>query len=528
MDDEKGIVDGLKILIKRNVPNCKIVGCAYNGIEGVEKIMQLKPDIVITDICMPQVDGLEMIKTLQNKGCESKFIILSGYSEFEYAKKGIALGVKFYINKPVEEDELFDSIEKVRVEICKEKANIEKALRLKNNYENNIKKLKDFVLRDVLDSGFENINDIEYMLDSIEFPIYHTQYVCAIIDTNNESAIGDFSYKSDINNQIAEFLSKYASVNIVRYVDQQVAIIVTNKKTIDTERLFSDFLNIRIYLENDKNIKSAIGIGNVYNSFNEISRSFEEARQALNYKVIRGTNSIIVYREIEKISKNKEIFTDDKIIKLESCLESMDFLCCKCVIDDLFRDMSLNKNLSIYDLQIQSVNILMSGMRKMSLIQLQLNGFLGKNILELQHISQFKTLNQLKNWVTNTIKSIIEIREMQNVTRKKDVIDKVKDYIIENYDKNITLAELSSQFFINPYYLSQLFKEKTGTTYLNFVMETRINKAKELLEKTDLKIYEICESVGYSDTNYFSKLFERFAGVRPTEYKKKIETYQKH
>ncbi len=261
MDDEKGIVEGLKIIIERNMLNCKIVGCAYNGVEGSIKIMQLKPDIVITDICMPQADGLEMIKELKNKGCEAKFIILSGHSEFEYAKKGIALGVKFYINKPVEEDELFDSINKVIEDISKEKAQIEKSI------------------------------------------------------------------------------------------------------------------------------------------------------------------------------------------------EDMDFM---------------------------------------------------------------------------SYKNIIELREMQNVTRKKDVIEQVKEYIIKNYEKNITLAELSSRFFINPYYLSQLFKEKTGVMYLNFVMEIRINKARELLEKTDLKIYEICEAVGYSDTNYFSKLFERFTGCRPSEYKKKNEICRKY
>lgn len=511
VDDEKGIVEGLKIIIERGISSCKVVGCAYTAAEGITKILELKPDIVITDICMPQTDGLEMIKALKNEGCNAKFIILSGYSEFEYAQKGIALGVKFYINKPVEEDELFDCLNSVFTDIRDEKALARKI--------DSVKNVKDFVLRDILDSGCENINDIEYMLDSIDFPVSNTHFQCAIVDLVSE-------YPADLVNSITQFLYPYKNSDIVRYTALQIAIIVSDIKKIDPLCLFYALSNMKSFLQT-QNVKSAIGIGNVYTNFNGISKSFEEARQALNYKVIKGMHSIITYNEIKQISENRTVLSEELITKLENHIENMDIQGCETIIENLFKEMCLNGSLSLSDLQIQSLNILLSGMRKMSPVQLQLNEFLGKNILALENISRFETLDQLKNWLTNTIKSIIELKGVRNVPKKKDVIDEVKEYIIENYDKNISLAELSSRFFINPYYLSQLFKEKTGETYLNFVIKTRINKAKGLLQYTDMKVYEICESIGYSDTNYFSKLFEKIVGCRPSEYKKKIESYQK-
>lgn len=245
------ITEGLKVIINQNVKGCEVVGTAYNGIEGFNYAMKLNPDIIITDIMMPQVNGLEMINKLKEAGCKSKFIILSGYFEFEYAKKGIEQGVKFFINKPVEEEEFKASIMKVFREIDEERAKQQELESLRN-------------------------------------------------------AMMGIEHKSD-----------------------------------------------------------------------------------------------------------------------------------------------------------------------------------------------------------------------SGISVKKDTITEIKKYISDNFNKEIGLAEISSRFYMNPSYLSQLFKEKTGETFLNYIMKIRINKAKELLQNTDMKIYEICEYVGYSDTNYFSKLFEKLEGCRPSEYKKR-------
>ncbi len=122
--------------------------------------------------------------------------------------------------------------------------------------------------------------------------------------------------------------------------------------------------------------------------------------------------------------------------------------------------------------------------------------------------------------VINVLCSINELILKQGINEEKDVIEEVKEYLVNNFDKKITLADISEKFYINPYYFSQLFKKKNGYTYQSYVTNLRIKRAEKLLIDTNLKIYEICEVIGYTDLNHFNKLFERANGLKPSEYRK--------
>jgi len=367
VDDEISITEGLNLIVKRNIPECEIVGIAYNGIEGYELAMRVRPDIILTDISMPQADGLEMVRRLKENGFDTRVILLSGYSDFEYAKKGIELGVKFYINKPVEEEELFDCLKKASMDIDIEKAQAMEIQYLRNLFQTSLK-------------------DIE---------------------------------------------------------------------------------------------------------------------------------------EINGSDDNWFYFTKDDISRIEEYVDTMDLDGCNEVIGSIFDKIKLKNILSLSDLKLQCLGITLYIIRKIPNGQLQLNEYLGNNILSHEGISRFQTVEQLKNWTVNTFRSIIELKTTPDIHVRKDLITEIKEYISENFNREISLTELSNRFFTNSSYISQLFREKTGDTYTNYIMKLRINKAKELLSGTDLKIYEVCELVGYSDTNYFSKLFEKIVGVRPSEYKKR-------
>ena len=156
----------------------------------------------------------------------------------------------------------------------------------------------------------------------------------------------------------------------------------------------------------------------------------------------------------------------------------------------------------------------------MPFMQFQLNEYLGRDILSLESIVRFQTIEQLKNFIINTLKSMNELMLKANMPEKRDVVEEAKEYIKKNFSKEISLNDISEQFFINPYYFSQLFKKKTGETYQSYLTGLRVSRARKLLEETDLKIYEVCAMVGYSDTNHFNKVFERRVGVKPGEYKK--------
>ena len=130
-------------------------------------------------------------------------------------------------------------------------------------------------------------------------------------------------------------------------------------------------------------------------------------------------------------------------------------------------------------------------------------------------------MEQLENWILNMVGGVNEVMLKDNVPKKKDIVLEAKEYIRQNYNKNITLNDISERFYINPYYFSQLFKKKTGTTYQKYLTDYRVDRARKLLEETDLRIYEVCKLVGYSDVNHFNQVFERSEGCKPSEYRQR-------
>ncbi|MBD2866960.1 helix-turn-helix domain-containing protein [Paenibacillus arenilitoris] len=373
-DDEIGIVLGLQKIIGKYLPACEVVGTAMNGIEGAKVVRELKPDIVMTDIRMPQSDGLEMIGLLKAEGCKAKFIILSGYAEFEYAKRGIELGVKFFINKPVEEEELQACVYKVMEEIERERRQT--------------KQFNELMLKEIAEGGYEPNAHDHFLVHMLSFPLAHHRFVAALAEMNEAADNMTIDPLSAIMEMLGTELAMYSHIKIFRYEERRLAIIIADPHPAAS--LLSQALQrARVRIESRLNIKLTVAVGREYDSIRGIQRSFVEAMEALS----------------------------------------------------------------------------------------------------------------------------------SAIPKKRDIIAEVKGYMAEHYGENITLADLAGRFYINPNYLSQLFKEKTGDTYLSVLLHIRMNKAKELLEKSDLKVYEICQKVGYADTGYFSKLFERTVGCTPTEYR---------
>lgn len=373
-DDELDIVLGLQKIIGKYLPACEIVGTATNGVDGARVVRERNPDIVMTDIRMPQSDGLEMIGRLKDEGCQAKFIILSGYAEFEYAKKAIELGVKFFINKPVEEEELQSCVHKVMEEIERERKQT--------------KQFNELMLKEIAEGGYDSKVHDHFLVHTLSFPLTQHRFVAALAELEETADLAAIEPISEI---LGTEMAVYSHVQIFRYEERSLGIIAADRDQVASS-LAEALQRARERSENRLKIKLTVAVGGEYDSMHGIRHSVREALEALR----------------------------------------------------------------------------------------------------------------------------------SAIPKKRDLIAEVKGYMAEHYGENITLAELAGRFFINPNYLGQLFKEKTGDTYLSVLLNIRMNKAKELLEKSDLKVYEICRTVGYADTGYFSKLFERMVGCTPSEYRNRF------
>jgi two-component system response regulator YesN len=519
VDDEKGIVEGLKYMINRYIPECEVVGVAYNGADGMKVIQRLKPDIVITDIRMPQIDGLDMIQKLKEKGVRTKFILLSGYAEFEYARKALNLGVQSYINKPVEEEELQDSVYQAMAAIDSEQAKRREVDDLRQHFHSRV---QENALREILDLGSDHAELMEEALERAHIPTERTWFAGIILEFSGNADVLKEAVLQRVFACIDQALGQFRDVYRFRYTGTQVAAVVAQGGPIGHDDLVRSVQRLKEDVYQHLDICMTAGVGTVQKRAAGISQSFEEARYALSYKVVNGTNTVISYSDTVNMPGRSRSVPEAMIAKLEAALDNMDERECAGIIDDIFQAMQAEPRMTPTDLQLQCLNILLSSVRKMSFQQLQQNDFLGRHILSLEGMSKFQTLADLKDWMIQVIRRIIQFKQEHNIPHKKDIIAEVKEYVAAHYDKPITLADLSARFFISPYYLSQFFKQKTGETYVSFLTQIRIGKAKELLEKTDLKVYEICERVGYSDTQYFARTFEKQTGLKPRDYRKSL------
>ncbi len=524
VDDERGIAEGIRFLLGESGLDICVTGIAGDGYEGIRLIEETKPDIVIADVRMPVMDGLQMIGKLKENMCRSKFIMLSGYSEFEYARQAIQLGVKFYLCKPVEESELYEVLQKICQEIEEERKKEKKLLKLENEVEDYKRDKMGLQLKKLLEENPEE-REMTQILRENGIPEEEAQYLCILLEYNRETAL-DEKEASSIEKGILEYLDFYFCVRVIRYSRIQTVLLIADGRIPAEEQIAAQITEALTRQPLEPDCPVSIGIGKIHCRPEEIYLSMQEAVKALYNKVVRGIGSVICYKEIEHQEGNRIAIDEEKIRLLESYLECGDIQGCRQVVHQIFRKMQREKGLTLRTLQLQSLNIILAGIRTMPFMQFQLDEYLGKNILSLESISRFQSLEQLENIVINIIIGIMELKREKNRNRSNDVVQQIKEYIQEHFTSEISLNEIAGKFYLNPYYLSQMFKKKTGMTYQNYVTSLRMEKARQLLAE-NYRVYEVCEMVGYSDTTYFSRIFERMTGCKPSEYQRRVHDAEK-
>lgn len=504
VEDEKEKARGIAYLVEKYNPECTPILLAHDGREGYEKAAKEQPDIILTDIRMPVMDGLEMIRALREADSPAEFIVLSGYAEFCYAKKAIELGVRDFITKPVDEEELSKTLNKV----CKEVAE-------RRETEDSLSKLNDdmrnYALQNFLTGGTDSQYKVGEYLKQMGVLEEYGQYTCMVIEWAEE--LSDFSIEEGMISENEAFLYS------VKMGKAQMAVVV-GAKSIDIEKK-KKLVRQYIIKEEQEPFNISIGVGSSYKDYSQLPKAYEEACVALNYRILKGSGTVILFEKLYDMENRTDLLTEKETEQLKDRIDRFDQEGFHIAVKGIFNRALSENNLSLPELQKLSLNIVLIGLHNIPTAQLQMNEYFGKNLFTLKSIEKFKTMEQLENWIMNMVSSMNEVMLKDSVPKKKDVIVEAKEYIRQNYNQNITLNDISKQFYINPYYFSQLFKKKTGMTYQKYLTDYRVDRAKKLLAETELKIYEVCRLVGYSDANHFNQIFERAEGMKPSEYRQK-------
>ena len=483
LDDEPYILEGLKYIVPWQEYGFKIVGSSSNGKDGFDNIITQNIDLIITDIMMPNMTGLELISKLKKEKYNTNFLVLSAFQEFKYVKEAINMGAENYLLKPIDTEELSNNLKSIYQKIKKKEEQIIDKNIVKNN----------LLLKLITENYDENIiNELNRL--NIKFNDY--RYCIINIEVNDESYnIEDITFK---NKSILHVKNK-----------SNIYLIIDEHNLDDT---IMELIELKNYMINKSGPILYISIGSLVNNIREINNSFKASMEVNEYKIIHPNKSWIkIYKE--KIDINN--YDNIEFEELKSILVNKEFIKTEEYINAIFTKLRCDEKLTPKQIKMKSIEIFLS----------VYNYFNESKVIKDLHkyfdyiINNNNTLDDIQIQLINMIR-YIQSKLEQAEDSMSPVIIKLLDYIEENYKCDLNLKEISDKLNINSIYLGQLFQREIGILFSDYLNNFRINKAKKLLLDTNLKASEIGMLVGYRNKNYFYRKFKSIAGLTPSEWKK--------
>ena len=528
VDDEILVRDAIRENIDWKKIDCELVGDCQNGQEAVEFVKQHPVDIVLTDICMPYMDGMELSHFLHDNYPDVVIVIFSGFGEFEYAKKAIQYNVSEYLLKPVTAMELTDVLEKMKEKVDlkkQEKERLDNLTKVSENYRKNALIIRSKAI-EALVTCSQDVQTSLKQLKEMDIELNAQKYRVAVFDIDIYSEMYQLDMEKQQESALMAFVLFNVSDEIVSRDNTGIAYQEGNNRVcVLFQGHYSQDENLIIQMcrEIQEKVKEVIGMevsicaGNWVKHPEELIFSYNNAAQAIQHRYLLGGELLL---DMEKIVSGQSISIHDSLEELTDALktgkkESMDFILSK--LESEIKGAMVEKSRAC--LYMQQIVRSVRGVYEM--LEGDYEKLLQKQDILLHSIAEEKTFEKAM-WIVKEYakQAFDELLNLNSSSGQRQAMMAI-DYIQNNYmDPDLSLNSLCSYLCISTSHFSTIFKEVTGETFMEVLIRTRMQKAKELLENTTMKNYEIAEKVGFSDPHYFGISFKKMTGKTPTEYAK--------
>lgn len=500
VEDEVRIREGIRDLIDMLEEEWEFAGEAENGEAGLELIRKEHPDVVITDIRMAKMDGLEMLKAARAEGIDLKAVVLSAYSEFEYARTAMKMGVTEYLLKPVSIDEFFKALEHIRAQIEREQ---KKQPAMLGSLEQVIGAVvygqlePDEAIQAYLKSRYQ----IEENQTFIEICIYLGSHDAA------DTARVQKRWEELLKNAGAK---EYCIVK-AEYEKSLLVIVYSWHNELSLKR------TIQFSLMREKDGYGSAGYIRA-EGLEDLKPKFETIYSYMDWNVTLGDGILITWPQVTQIQTMVCVYPVEleNSLKTELCLGQIEKV--EEIIKRFGRFFFENRLYTPKDIKECYIRFLWAAIGIMNDIGLIDYGNLNQQAI-LDGIMGSRSRRELKTVAGHVFSCLAEEKVRENTEHL--TVKRVKSMIHEFYQTGITLDEIARRLDVTPEYLSSQFHKATGETFSAYMRNYRMQKAKELLLGTQMKLYEIAEAVGYSDGKYFSRVFRECTGCLPAEYRKR-------
>jgi two-component system response regulator YesN len=525
VDDERGIIELIKNLIDFNRINVEIVGEAENGVEAYNLISEKRPDVVITDIRMPGMTGIELIAKVNEDNLGVSFVVISGYRDFDYAQNALKFGAVGYLLKPIKKNDLNNLLEQLDDKKENSVAREIKVQSMQEQLETSMNLLRKNTLWDLLSGELGRIrNGLQVIQSKTFFHFKPGKFCVALVKIDCNLETGTHYPTDSIEVIMGKFIRKIQPDCFeTEYVcEKTMGYLIFNYapgKHLSLEQklqYFYDLLRSDAYKYVFFDI--TVAFGKEEDEIGKIGNSSQTALEALHHRIDLGCGSILNYNTLIKEYPTVQVgLSDSDQKKLRKYIESLNKPACLNLIHTLIRDHLNNHGGKAFGLYRYCKDLL-SYIDELVFNLLETRPFEPGRYHE--KIENCTTIAGLERVCHNYAADILEfcITEKENQDYKP--IRLIKQYIQEHYAQSVSLEDVARLVHFNPVYVSAVFKKETGMSFTGYLTEVRMEEAKKLLKTTSLSVAEIARIVGYNDARYFSQLFIKLVGIKPVEFRK--------
>lgn len=515
VDDEKLE----RVLIKRGFPwedhGFLVIGEAASGTEALEFIKYRKPELVLTDINMPQMDGLELAEHIATLDENIHVIMITGYREFEYARRAVKLGVEDFLLKPIDMKELKEIALKIREKITKEKARRKEVEMLKQSVSAN---------QDILmESFFQRLVEKRTSQEETEkkLPAYGCEALlegcCCLSIHLKEERSGEADDR--LHKSAMDLLGTNPIDGTIFFLHYMKNIVLFCMATsISDSREIARQIHQML---KENHMDSTIGISRNHQGYGGIAEAFAESEQVLGASVLLGRNRIITYEEYMHIMEknpNKLVFDwEDFLFSLTNGVSDK----VSAAIDDYVNGISNSRVTEVEYLRLTVMDLMSKAGSTLHKYGVSLEQIIGEERL-YESIRSIQTVEECRPFLEESIRMILHYHNSKKAKQGNKVVNDALEYINENFcDPALSLKTVAAAVFSNESYLSRVFKKEVGQSLIEYVLKKRIEESIRLLNTTDFKVYEIAENVGFRDSHYFGICFKKHVGVTVKEFKQR-------
>lgn len=498
-----------------------LVGTATNGKNALEAIAELKPNVVITDISMPVMNGIELAQTLSKDHPEIMILFMSHYDDFSFAKSAIEFMVHGYILKPINKIEMEAACAKLVERCIEERQKDQLTKNLMKQLESSIPILQQAFLREMLDgTGLDEDMIRERMqLLHMQGADYAKVAVISIIanNTNISDAKQDYLNRLRMVNCLIEQKEAYTA-HVVQNANQPFVIVFF---TCDDEEMQSLLISYISKAWERLDGVADFGISMFSDKAGDIPLLAKEAQTAANASFYSASSPFIFYPEIayEESESNAETYD---IMKLKDEIDDKIFMGKKSGTDafiDKYLSGQYDDEMYLKSLSYSILNIIIMMLNQKGLNYPQLGAYTWDTKQLWKRLDSFKNIDELRQWLKDIIYSVQQFIEDKNTSRYAGVVKVIKAEIEKKYGEQISVPDLAAAIYLSPKHANAVFKREEGVTIFDYLTEFRMKKAKLLLKETNLTTQGVAEAVGYSNKSHFSIVFRRSNGMTPGEYR---------